>query len=42
MDMTEVEAAITSTGVSMEVVGLGLIGLAAAAMGFRWLKAMFF
>lgn len=42
MDLTEVQAAITAAGADIGTVGTAIIGLAALAMGIRWVKATFF
>lgn len=42
MDLTAVTAAITDVGADLTAVGIAIIGLAAVALGIRWVKAMFF
>ena len=42
MDLTSTTAAITGVGADLTTVGLAIIGLAAVALGLRWVKAMFF
>lgn len=39
----DVSGAVTAIqGIPIETVGVALLGIAAVAMGFKWLKAMFF
>lgn len=42
MDVTSATTAVTAVGTNLETVGLAIIGLAAVALGIRWVKAMFF
>jgi uncharacterized membrane protein YuzA (DUF378 family) len=42
MDLTAVTAAIGDVGTDISTVGTAIIGLAAVAMGIRWVKATFF
>jgi len=42
MDVTSAVTAVTAVGDNLELVGLAIIGLAAVALGIRWVKAMFF
>jgi len=42
MDVTAATTAITGVSGNLETVGLAIIGLAAVALGIRWVKAMFF
>lgn len=42
LDTTATEAAVAAVGTNIESVGLAIIGLAATALGIRWIKATFF
>jgi len=42
MDVTAATTAVTAVGANLETVGLAIIGLAAVALGIKWVKAMFF
>ncbi len=42
MDTTAVLAEITATQTAIGAVGAAILILAAVAMGYRWVKAMFF
>lgn len=42
MDLTSALASVTAVGTDITTVGVALIGIAALALGVRWIKAMFF
>lgn len=42
IDTTATVSAVQGVGTNIEAVGLAIIGLAATALGIRWIKATFF
>lgn len=42
MDVTSAVTAVSGVSTSLESVGLAIIGLAAVALGIKWIKATFF
>jgi hypothetical protein len=42
MDLTAATTAVSGVSTDLQTVGVAIIGVAAVALGIRWIKAMFF